>query len=581
LLNLKPKKTMKAYLTYALNKEGDLVHIDGVPNGNECECFCPHCKSELCAKNEGVYKVHHFAHLNGADCVGAIESALHKMAKDVMKETLCIQLPDRFDGSRGELLKLDRVEVEFYDKETNLRPDCVGYYGDKFIWIEFKRAHAVDTKKKGKIISAKIDCVELDINECELNPDAVRKFITEETRNRIWIRDTNNDSTRKYSPNSNNSNGNFDYDCNYYYDDYDYYTQWRSYAKDENGTLVNLNNDEVNMNEHKYYCLACGRELTIDVNRHGKYYFVPLESKVLCDADLYLREAAKEIIWHKFTTSDKFEIMVPQHISCKKKDTCDLYDSERCQKREKIKYDLKTKGYNECLKNVKLQDAEYKCDLIIKHAENEKNDIIINIETEDYHVVIDRNDYRIINIDVEDINLEDLQKFPIGYEQTSQIEDEQIGYEQISPIRYEPTKFLNFKKETKNISTIESKMYRFQLFSSGKSRADEVSCQNLEKRNGKTVLEYLFVHGINSIQEARRYSLLKCHEQGRKACFCDICLHFIYEKKICNRYKTKGTPRFPLKVLPVDCPHFTLNRNIKNQFVYNSSNIQVIENIVK
>lgn len=513
--------------------------------------------------------MHHFAHLNGADCVGAIESALHKMAKDVMKETLCIQLPDRFDGSRGELLKLDRVEVEFYDKETNLRPDCVGYYGDKFIWIEFKRAHAVDTKKKGKIISAKIDCVELDINECELNPDAVRKFITEETRNRIWIRDTNNDSTRKYSPNSNNSNGNFDYDCNYYYDDYDdydydyddydYYTKWRSYAKDENGTLVNLNNDEVNMNEHKYYCLACGRELTIDVNRHGKYYFVPLEGKVLCDADLYLREAAKEIILHKFKTSDKFEICIPQYQGCAKKDTCNLYAPERCQKCVKKTYDLKSLNYCDCLKNVKLQDAKYKCDLIIKHAENEKNDIIINIETEDCHVVIDRNDYRIINIDVEDINLEDLQKFPIGAEQAE---------------------FRNFKKETKNISTIESKMYRFQLFSSGKSHADEVSCQNLEKRNGKTVLEYLFVHGINSIQEARRYSLLKCHEQGRKACFCDICLHLIV-KKICYRYKTKGTPRLPLKVLPVDCPHFTLNRNIKNQFVYNSSNIQVIENIVK
>ena len=579
-------KTMKAYLTYALNKEGDLVHIDGVPNGNECECFCPHCKSELCAKNEGVYKVHHFAHLNGADCVGAIESALHKMAKDVMKETLCIQLPDRFDGSRGELLKLDRVEVEFYDKETNLRPDCVGYYGDKFIWIEFKRAHAVDTKKKGKIISAKIDCVELDINECELNPDAVRKFITEETRNRIWIRDTNNDSTRKYSPNSNNSNGNFDYDCNYYYDDYDYddydyYTKWRSYAKDENGTLVNLNNDEVNMNEHKYYCLACGRELTIDVNRHGKYYFVPLEGKVLCDADLYLREAAKEIIWHKFTTSDKFEIMVPQHISCKKKDTCDLYDSERCQKREKIKYDLKTKGYNECLKNVKLQDAKYKCDLIIKHAENEKNDIIINIETEDCHVVIDRNDYRIINIDVEDINLEDLQKFPIGYEQTSQIEDEQIGYEQISPIRYEPTKFLNFKKDAKVVSTIKSDMSRFQLLSSGKSFVDKVSCQNIEKRNKKTVLEYFFVHDIDSLA-VRLYSLLKCYEEGRKACFCSIC-YFLSPDYICRRYKTKGTPRFPLKEKEprVDCPYFGLDRNIINMINYHYGDIQVIENIIK
>ena len=70
-----------------------------------------------------------------------------------------------------------------------MRPDCIGYYGDKKIWIEFKRTHAVDTKKKGKIISAKIDCVELDLNVCTLDPDVVRNFIINETQNRIWIRD--------------------------------------------------------------------------------------------------------------------------------------------------------------------------------------------------------------------------------------------------------------------------------------------------------------------------------------------------------------------------------------------------------
>lgn len=106
-------RNSQPYLTYALNKEGDLVHIDSVPNGNECECFCPHCKSELCAKNggSGLKMVHHFAHINGADCFGAVESALHKMAKDVIKETLSLQLPDRLDGSRGELLKFDNIEV--------------------------------------------------------------------------------------------------------------------------------------------------------------------------------------------------------------------------------------------------------------------------------------------------------------------------------------------------------------------------------------------------------------------------------------------------------------------------------------
>ena len=481
---------MKAYLTYALNKEGDLVHIDSVPNGNECECFCPHCMSELCAKNGGTgeKKVHHFAHQSGADCVGAIESALHKMAKDVMKETLFIQLPDRFDGTRGELLKLDRVEVEFYDKETNLRPDCVGYYDDKVIWIEFKRTHAVDTKKRGKIISANIDCIELDINECELDPDAVRKFITEETGNRIWIRDTNINSTRAY--NSSCNDGYYDYNCDYYNYNDDYYSTWRFYAKDEKGTLVNLNNNEVNMNEHKYYCLACGRELTIDVDLYGVYHFVHLEDKVFCDNYLYMREVAKEIILHKFVTSDKFEICIPQYQSCEKKDTCDLYNPERCQKCEKKTYDLKKLNYYDCLKNVKLKDSKYNCDLIIKHADNEKNDIIIKIKTDDCYVEVDKNDYRIIEIDLMETFLVDLQTFPIGTEQTI---------------------FRNFKTETKKNSKMNSNIFRFQLLSSGKCYVDDVSCSNLEKRNKNTVLEYLFVQGINYIQDVRRYSLLKCY----------------------------------------------------------------------
>ena len=539
---------MKAYLTYALNKEGDLVHIDSVPNGNECECFCPHCMSELCAKNEGIYKVHHFAHMNGADCVGAIESALHKMAKDVMKEALCIQLPDRLDGSRGELLKLDRIEVEFYDKETNLRPDCVGYYGDKVIWIEFKRTHAVDTKKKGKIISAKIDCIELDINECELNPDSVRKFIIEETRNRIWIRDTSTKSTRANSFNNNDS-----------YYNYLYHSRVpRLYAKDENGTLVHLNKDEVNMNEHSYYCLACGRELTIDVDQYGAYHFVHIEENVLCVDDLYLREAAKEIIWNKFMTSAKFEISIRQGHNCEKKDTCNLYNPERCQECKKTTYDLKEKKYYDCLKNVKLQDTKYKCDLIIKHAEKEKDDIIINIKTDDCYIDVYRDDYRIINIYVGENILEDLERYPIGTKQTE---------------------FLNFTREIKSATPMNSQITRFQLFSSGKFHVDEISCSNIEERRNSTVLEYLFAQDIDLLG-AKLYSLLKCYEQGRKACLCAIC-YFLSSDYICRRYKTKGTPRFPLKELPVGCPHFSLDLHIKNMIKNSCADIQVIENIIK
>lgn len=181
----------QAYLTYALNQEGELVHVDSVPNGNECGCFCPHCKSKLCAKNGGDSKkmVHHFAHQSGTDCVGAVESALHKMAKDILLESKSVFLPDQPNGQKGELLRFDRIEVEFYDKETGLRPDCVGYYGDKYLWVEFKRTHAVDTDKKAKIIAAHIDCIEIDLNNCSLYPKALRDYIIKSSEGRIWITD--------------------------------------------------------------------------------------------------------------------------------------------------------------------------------------------------------------------------------------------------------------------------------------------------------------------------------------------------------------------------------------------------------
>ena len=149
-----------------------MVHVDEVPNGNECGCICPHCKSALCAKNggDGERMIHHFAHLSGADCIGAVESALHKMAKEIMLKSKCVYLPNRYDGRQGGLHHFDQVEVEFYDKDTQLRPDCIGYNEGKCLWIEFKRTHAVDTKKKGKIISAHIDCIEIDLNGCNLDP---------------------------------------------------------------------------------------------------------------------------------------------------------------------------------------------------------------------------------------------------------------------------------------------------------------------------------------------------------------------------------------------------------------------------
>ena len=552
----------KVFLTWALNQKGDLVHVDEVANGNECGCVCPHCKTALCAKNggDGEKMVHHFAHLSGADCVGAVESALHKMAKDVLSESKCVFLPNRYDGRQGEQHHFDRVEVEFYDKDTRLRPDCIGYNDDQRLWIEFKRAHAVDTKKRGKIISAHIDCIEIDLNGCSLNPVAVKEFIMNSVESRKWIRDISV-SNRKAGHSSGFSS------CDRYDDYYnDYRRLNRTFAKDENEQLVNLRDDEVNMNEHSYYCLACGKELTIDVGDDGMYLFTHVEEQPHCKDDMYLHEAAKEIIYAKFYRSDVFVLSVPQHLSCCDSSSCAFYNQEKCIKDQHIPYDLKKHGYVECLKEYMFPNTNYKCDLVIKRETSFDQAIIISIEARKCHVDVTSLDNRIVELEVDDENsLMTLQDNPIGVGRAS---------------------FLNFKKEnsdTVDRGDINRGIEKFELFSSGKYHLDIVSCIEINNRKRSTVCDIIFAENALEPYDARIYSLLKCYQKKRKACYCELCF-FLSEvnsygltEKICRRYKTKGTPQFPIREAPINCAYFSLNKTLLANIEREFNNIAVIE----
>lgn len=80
------KRIIHNELPYALNAARELVHVDSVPNGNKCGCFCPKCGESLCAKNGGEKRTHHFSHISGSDCPGAYETMLHILAKEKFYE---------------------------------------------------------------------------------------------------------------------------------------------------------------------------------------------------------------------------------------------------------------------------------------------------------------------------------------------------------------------------------------------------------------------------------------------------------------------------------------------------------------
>lgn len=84
-------KMKQPYLTYAVDSNGKLVHVDDVPKGKACGCFCPNCKERLLAR-QGEKRKHHFSHLSGTECEHAYESMLHLLAKEKVQKAFYEQL---------------------------------------------------------------------------------------------------------------------------------------------------------------------------------------------------------------------------------------------------------------------------------------------------------------------------------------------------------------------------------------------------------------------------------------------------------------------------------------------------------
>ena len=185
---------MGAFLTYALDEGGALVHVDDVPKGAKCACRCPHCNAPLYAKNGGRWpepgtRIHHFAHAHGHECEGAYESQLHLLAKEVLQETGIIMLPpsdsERFPSGT---VRIRNVEVEKQDEHYGIRPDaeCIMENGERLL-IEFFVSHKVDGKKRQVIVDNHLKCIEIDINYQALDKAELKDFLSGSDEDRKWI----------------------------------------------------------------------------------------------------------------------------------------------------------------------------------------------------------------------------------------------------------------------------------------------------------------------------------------------------------------------------------------------------------
>lgn len=176
-------------------RDGRMVTADSVERGKACGCVCPACGGALIA-NKGDLKIHHFSHQRTSDnCPHPAETALHRMAKQILANTRYFDVPEWMVTSRADLADsegraeiscsgvahacqagrfvVDEAHLEQATEDGRLRPDVrlIGHPEGREdiepfeIWVEVAVTHPVDEQKLARLRQAGTRCLELDLSE--------------------------------------------------------------------------------------------------------------------------------------------------------------------------------------------------------------------------------------------------------------------------------------------------------------------------------------------------------------------------------------------------------------------------------
>ncbi|WP_116812898.1 competence protein CoiA family protein [Steroidobacter cummioxidans] len=196
------------YIGYGLNESGELVHVDCVPRGKACGCCCVSCAEPLIAK-QGEIRVHHFAHAQQNQCTGALETLLHRLAKEILSAASVFILPDyTWRGERAlrdQLVKLEKtivsggrarlsqvlIEPRVFEEVV---PDVVlttqARDGSaRTILLEIAVHHSVDAEKQNRLRELNLPALELTLmpEHARLSRSALAARILNNTAGKCWL----------------------------------------------------------------------------------------------------------------------------------------------------------------------------------------------------------------------------------------------------------------------------------------------------------------------------------------------------------------------------------------------------------
>jgi hypothetical protein len=183
-----------ADLVFGIDRDGTIRHISEVVGGLACECTCPACGKNLIAR-KGRVKVHHFGHQVSFSCATAPETALHKLAKEIVAKHRRLTIPEVVAKYREETQSFHPGQMVNFDTATeeathldDLIPDVYVEKEGRGLLVEIYVTHACDEMKRIDLKRSGIATIEIDLSRFPRNASRrdVEKAVTE-TAPRQWL----------------------------------------------------------------------------------------------------------------------------------------------------------------------------------------------------------------------------------------------------------------------------------------------------------------------------------------------------------------------------------------------------------
>lgn len=145
---------------------GEAIHIDKADNGLDCGCYCTVCDKDFIAVQGKSLRPRewHFRHHGEkeSNCPGGAETALHKLAKQIIVGSSSMTLP-KF----GVIDYTDPVAEKMH---LTTRPDVTVTYKDGVAYFEVAVNHFIEPEKEIFFTRGLYRSVEIDLSR--LAPDA-------------------------------------------------------------------------------------------------------------------------------------------------------------------------------------------------------------------------------------------------------------------------------------------------------------------------------------------------------------------------------------------------------------------------